>query len=163
MRSMFDGIVIIERISRREALIKVLVKPHLRPHHRLGRGFIAFLAPWPKMNASASSSGKVMAVRPPGAKGVRLGRKPKLTDRQREAARRWPPAWGWGERPDHRQVLPVPSCHCAWGGVGWGDRQQFAQSTKTRERIDEPSNCSGKYNRLRTKRRDHCQASRTRS
>jgi Resolvase, N terminal domain/Phosphotransferase enzyme family len=43
-RSMMDGVAIIERVHRREALIKVLDKPHLDLSTPLGRGFNAFLS-----------------------------------------------------------------------------------------------------------------------
>ena len=85
-RSMFDGIHIIERIKARGALIKVLDKPHLDLTTPLGRGFIAFLSAMAederhrilkRANDSRASARK---------RGVRFGRKPKLTDHQQAEA-----------------------------------------------------------------------------
>ena len=43
-RSMLNGVHLIERINTRDALIKVLDKPHLDLTTPIGRGFIAFLS-----------------------------------------------------------------------------------------------------------------------
>ena len=85
-RSMMDGIAIIDRISKRGCLIKVLDKPHLDLTTPLGRGFIAFLS------AMAEDERQRIVKRAndgrAAAKGIRLGRKPKLTEHQRQEARR---------------------------------------------------------------------------
>jgi DNA invertase Pin-like site-specific DNA recombinase len=85
-RSMFDGINLIERINARGALIKVLDKPHLDLTTPLGRGFIAFLSAMAEDErhriVKRANEGRVAAK----AKGTRFGRKPKLTDYQRDEA-----------------------------------------------------------------------------
>jgi DNA invertase Pin-like site-specific DNA recombinase len=87
-RSMVDGIAIIERISKRGCLIKVLDKPHLDLTTPLGRGFIAFLSAMAEDErqriVKRANDGRTAAK----AKGVRFGRKPKLTDHQQSEARR---------------------------------------------------------------------------
>ena len=85
-RSMFDGIHIIERINARGALIKVLDKPHLDLTTPLGRGFIAFLSAMAEDErqriVKRANDGRKVAR----SKGVRFGRKPKLTDHQQAEA-----------------------------------------------------------------------------
>jgi DNA invertase Pin-like site-specific DNA recombinase len=87
-RSMMDGVAIIERINKRGCLIKVLDKPHLDLTTPLGRGFIAFLSAMAEDERQRilkrANDGRSAAK----AKGVRFGRKPKLTEHQREEARR---------------------------------------------------------------------------
>jgi DNA invertase Pin-like site-specific DNA recombinase len=87
-RSMMDGVAIIERINKRGCLIKVLDKPHLDLTTPLGRGFIAFLSAMAEDERQRilkrANDGRAVAK----AKGVRFGRKPKLTEHQREEARR---------------------------------------------------------------------------
>ena len=79
---------IIERISRRGCLLKVLDKPHLDLTTPIGRGFIAFLS------AMAEDERKRILERCKGgikaakARGVHMGHKPKLSEHQREEARR---------------------------------------------------------------------------
>jgi DNA invertase Pin-like site-specific DNA recombinase len=41
---MMDGVTIIDRITKRGALVRVLDKPHLDLTTPIGRGFIAFLS-----------------------------------------------------------------------------------------------------------------------
>jgi DNA invertase Pin-like site-specific DNA recombinase len=85
-RSMFDGIHLIERINARGALIKVLDKPHLDLTTPLGRGFIAFLSAMAEDErhriVKRANDGRRAAM----AKGIRFGRKPKLTAHQRAEA-----------------------------------------------------------------------------
>jgi DNA invertase Pin-like site-specific DNA recombinase len=87
-RSMMDGVHIIERINRRGALIKVLDKPHLDLTTPIGRGFIAFLSALAEDErqriVGRANAGRAVAK----ARGVKFGRKPKLTDRQRTEARK---------------------------------------------------------------------------
>jgi DNA invertase Pin-like site-specific DNA recombinase len=87
-RSMMDGVAIIERINKRGCLIKVLDKPHLDLTTPLGRGFIAFLSAMAEDERQRilkrANDGRAVAK----AKGVRFGRKPKLSEHQREEARR---------------------------------------------------------------------------
>ena len=83
-RSIMDGVANIDRIHRRGCLLKVLDKPH-GSHH--AASFIAFLPPWPRTSASAPwpLQGHDAAAK---ARGIKLGRKPKLIDHQRQEARR---------------------------------------------------------------------------
>jgi DNA invertase Pin-like site-specific DNA recombinase len=85
-RSMMDGINIIERIQKRGALIKVLDKAHLDLTTPIGRGFIAFLSALAEDErqriVKRANDGRKVAK----AKGVKFGRKPKLTDHQQEEA-----------------------------------------------------------------------------
>src|SRR5262250_1432535 len=82
-RSMMDGVHIIERIHARGAMIKVLDKPHLDLTTPIGRGFIAFLSALAEDErqriVGRANAGRAVAK----ARGVKFGRKPKLTDRQR--------------------------------------------------------------------------------
>lgn len=85
-RSMMDGIAIIDRVAKREALIKVLDKPHLDLTTALGRGFIAFLSAMAedereRINARAADGRE--AAR---SNGVKFGPKPKLSNHQKETA-----------------------------------------------------------------------------
>lgn len=83
-RSMVDGVHLIERIHNRGALIKVLDKPHLDLTTPVGRGFIAFLSALAEDERlrilARCNEGLVIARK----KGVKFGRKPKLTEHQQE-------------------------------------------------------------------------------
>jgi DNA invertase Pin-like site-specific DNA recombinase len=85
-RSMLDGIKIIERIHARGAFLKVLDKPHLDLTTPLARGVIAFLSAMAEdereRSARRARNGRAAARR----RGVHMGRKPKLTDRQQAEA-----------------------------------------------------------------------------
>ena len=85
-RSMMDGIKIMQRVSDRGAAILVLDKPHLDLTTPLGRGFLAFLSGMAEDEreriVSRAGEGREVAK----AKGVKFGRKPKLTDHQRSKA-----------------------------------------------------------------------------
>jgi DNA invertase Pin-like site-specific DNA recombinase len=76
---MMDGVAIIDRINRRGCLLKVLDKPHLDLTTPLGRGEDE------RQRILARCRGGMEAAK---AKGVRLGRKPKFSDHQRQEARR---------------------------------------------------------------------------
>ncbi|MEM1019178.1 MAG: recombinase family protein [Pseudomonadota bacterium] len=85
-RSMDDGLKIITRIADREALVKVLDRRYLDLTTPLGKGLLALLSSMAedervRINRRANE-GRTLAK----AKGVRFGRKPKLTDHQRKAA-----------------------------------------------------------------------------
>jgi DNA invertase Pin-like site-specific DNA recombinase len=86
-RSMMDGVALIDRIAKRGALLKVLDKPHLDLTTPLGRGFIAFLSAMAEDERlrihKRASEGRVAAR----AKGIHMGRKPKLSDHQQQIAR----------------------------------------------------------------------------
>jgi len=83
---MFDGIHLIERINARGALIKVLDKPHLDLTTPLGRGFIAFLSAMAEDErhriVKRANDGRKAAK----AKGIKFGRRPKLSDYQQAEA-----------------------------------------------------------------------------
>jgi DNA invertase Pin-like site-specific DNA recombinase len=87
-RSMIDGVQLIERINSRRALLKVLDKPHLDLTTPLGRGFIAFLSAMAEDErhriVKRANDGRKAAR----ARGVHLGRRPKLSDHQQEQARK---------------------------------------------------------------------------
>lgn len=86
-RSMMDGVQIIERIHSRGALIKVLDKPHLDLTTPIGRGFIAFLSALAEDErqriVKRANDGRKAAK----ARGVHLGRRPKLSAHQQQVAR----------------------------------------------------------------------------
>ena len=85
-RSMMDGITIMQRVHARGAAVKVLDKPHLDLTTPIGRGFLAFLSALAEDERERihkrSSEGRRAAV----ARGVHMGRKPKLTEHQRRIA-----------------------------------------------------------------------------
>ncbi len=85
-RSMMDGIHIMQRVHARGAAVKVLDKPHLDLTTPIGRGFLAFLSALAEDERERihkrAAEGRKAAV----AKGVRLGRKPKLSAHQRQIA-----------------------------------------------------------------------------
>ena len=87
-RSMMDGVHLIERINARGALIKVLDKPHLDLTTPIGRGFIAFLSALAEDErqriVGRANAGRKAAK----ARGVKFGRKPKLTVHQQAGALR---------------------------------------------------------------------------
>src|SRR6476620_7273360 len=78
---------IIERVHARGAMIKVLDKPYLDLTTPIGRGFIAFLSAMAEDErhriVKRANEGRAAARK----RGVHLGRKPKLTDHQRQVAR----------------------------------------------------------------------------
>jgi DNA invertase Pin-like site-specific DNA recombinase len=86
-RSMTDGIAIIERINARGALVKVLDKPHLDLTTPLGRGFLAFLSAMAEDErqriVTRAHAGRIAARE----RGVRFGRKAKLSMHQVAIAR----------------------------------------------------------------------------
>lgn len=85
-RSMMDGVAIIERIHNRGAFVKVLDKPHLDLTTPIGRGFIAFLSALAEDERQRilyrANDGRRVAK----AKGIKFGRKPKLTSHQQAEA-----------------------------------------------------------------------------
>jgi DNA invertase Pin-like site-specific DNA recombinase len=86
-RSMMDGIHIMQRVAARGAAVKVLDKPHLDLTTAIGRGFLAFLSALAEDERERihkrATEGRKAAV----AKGVHMGRKPKLSEHQRKVAR----------------------------------------------------------------------------
>ena len=85
-RSMLDGIEIIERIAARGAMVKVLDKSHLDLTTTMGKGILTFLSAIAQDEreriAKRAREGRAVAR----TNGVRLGRKPKLTDEQKAEA-----------------------------------------------------------------------------
>ncbi len=86
-RSMMDGIAIMQRVGDRGATIKVLDKPHLDLSTRMGQGFLAFLSALAEEERERihkrAAEGRSAARR----RGVRMGRRPKLTQHQQQTAR----------------------------------------------------------------------------
>lgn len=83
-RSLYDGIDIMRRVHAVGALVKILDKPHFDLTTPMGRGFLSMLSALAedereRINARTSAGRKVAL-----AKGVRFGRKPKLTPLQEE-------------------------------------------------------------------------------
>ncbi|WP_298858653.1 recombinase family protein [uncultured Sulfitobacter sp.] len=81
-RSMADGISIIQRIADRGASVRVLDKPWLDLTTPMGKGILAFLSALAEDErvriTRRANQGRILAK----AKGVRFGRKPKLTSHQ---------------------------------------------------------------------------------
>ena len=86
-RSMLDGIAIMTRVASRGAFVKVLDKPHLDLTTALGRGLLALLSAMAEDERERihqrASEGRMAAA----ARGVHMGRKPKLSEHQRRLAR----------------------------------------------------------------------------
>ena len=85
-RSMLDGITIMKRVADRGAFIKALDRPWLDLTTAIGKGILAFLSA-----LAEDERGRIVARANEGlqiakAKGVRIGRKPILSDHQREIA-----------------------------------------------------------------------------
>ena len=86
-RSMIDGVTIMQRIAERGALLKAIDKPWLDLTTAGGKEILAFLSALAKDERerilSRAAHGRSVAK----AKGVKFGRKPKLTPHQIEKAR----------------------------------------------------------------------------
>ncbi len=86
-RSMMDGIAIVERVHARGAFVKALDKAHLDLTTPIGRGFLAFLSAMAEDERQRihkrASEGRVAAR----ARGVHMGRRPKLSEHQTQVAR----------------------------------------------------------------------------
>jgi len=87
-RSMIDGIGIIQRVADRAATVMVLDKPWLDLTTPMGKGILAFLSALAEDERERitrrANEGRQIAL----ANGTRFGRKPKLTEHQRELARK---------------------------------------------------------------------------
>lgn len=87
-RSMVDGVAIIDRIFKRGAFLRVLDKPHLDLSTPIGRGFISFLSALAEDERNRilkrATEGRSAAKR----RGVHMGRRPKLTEKQQAEALR---------------------------------------------------------------------------
>ncbi|MEL6416028.1 MAG: recombinase family protein, partial [Pseudomonadota bacterium] len=87
-RSMSDGIKIIDRVAARGALVKVLDRSYLDLTTPMGKGLLALLSAFAEDErqriVGSAEAGRKLAR----AKGVKFGRKPKLTAHQKDVARR---------------------------------------------------------------------------
>jgi len=85
-RSMMDGISIISRVAERRSLVKVMDKPWLDLTTPMGKGILALLSAMAEDERERilkrANEGREIAR----SKGVRFGRRPKLTDHQRKQA-----------------------------------------------------------------------------
>lgn len=85
-RSMMDGIRIMQRIADRGAMIKVLDKPYLDLTTAMGRGMLALLSALAEDDRERiirrAEEGRAIAR----SKNVKFGRKPKLSEHQRQKA-----------------------------------------------------------------------------
>ena len=86
-RSMWDGLQIIKAVIDAGAAIKVLDRPYIDLETPMGRGFMAMMSAMAEDERlriiKRTHEGRKIAQ----AKGVRMGRKPKLTPHQIEEAR----------------------------------------------------------------------------
>ena len=85
-RSMIDGIAIMQRVAARGAFIKVLDKPHLDLTSKIGQGILAFLSALADDERERIVKRANDGRRAAKAKGVRMGRRPTLTDHQKAEA-----------------------------------------------------------------------------
>src|ERR1019366_10552152 len=87
-RSMWDGLQIIKSVIDAEAVIKVLDRSYIDLTTPMGRGFMAMMSAMAEDERlriiKRTHEGRKIAE----AKGVRMGRKPKLTSHQLTEARR---------------------------------------------------------------------------
>lgn len=81
-RSMFDGIAIMQRVMARGAFVRVLDKPHLDLTTPLGRGFLGFLSAMAEDERERIHKRAEQGRKAARARGVHMGRRPKLTAHQ---------------------------------------------------------------------------------
>jgi DNA invertase Pin-like site-specific DNA recombinase len=86
-RSMMDGIAIMQRVNMRGAAIKVLDKPLLDLTTRMGQGFLAFLSALAEDERERIHKRAADGRRAARTRGVRMGRRHKLTEHQQRTAR----------------------------------------------------------------------------
>jgi DNA invertase Pin-like site-specific DNA recombinase len=87
-RSMHDGITIMQRVHARGAAIRVLDKPHLDLTTKIGQGFLAFLSALAEDERERIVKRAADGRRAAARNGKRMGRNPKLNERQQLTARR---------------------------------------------------------------------------
>ena len=81
-RSMTDGLKIIQRVVDRRARLKVLDRSYLDLTTTLGQGILAFLSALAQDERERIVKRAEAGRRAAKAKGVKMGRKPKLTEHQ---------------------------------------------------------------------------------
>ena len=86
-RSMMDGITILQRVADRGSLVKVLDKPWLDLTTPMGKGILAFLSALAEDEHNRITKRAAVGRQLAKDKGVRFGRKLKLTPHQQELAR----------------------------------------------------------------------------
>ena len=86
-RSMTDGIKLIERISDRGSLLKVLDKSHLDLTTPIGKGIMALLSAFAEDERQRIVRRANAGLEAAKARGVQLGRRHKLSKHQRDLAR----------------------------------------------------------------------------
>ena len=86
-RSMMDGLAIMQRIADRGALVKVLDRAYLDLTSTIGKGIMALLSAMAQDERERIVRRGKAGIEAARKRGVRFGRKPKLTDHQREIAR----------------------------------------------------------------------------
>lgn len=87
-RSMNDGLRIIERVGDRSAMVKVLDRSYLDLTTTIGKGIMAFLSAIAQDERERIVKRANAGLAAAKARGVKLGRRPKLTKHQRDLARR---------------------------------------------------------------------------
>jgi DNA invertase Pin-like site-specific DNA recombinase len=85
---MHDGITIMQRVHARGAAIRVLDKPHLDLTTKIGQGFLAFLSALAEDERERIVQRAADGRRAAGQSGRKMGRKPKLNERQQATVRR---------------------------------------------------------------------------
>ena len=85
-RSMMDGFSIIQQVGDRGALLKVLDKPYLDLTTTMGRGILGFLSAVAEDERERIVRRGKEGLAIARQKGVKSGRKPKLTEHQRQRA-----------------------------------------------------------------------------
>lgn len=85
-RSMMDGIRILQRVAARDAMIKVLDKPHLDLTTPIGKGLLALLSALAEDELDRITSRAAEGRKIAREKGVKFGPKPKLTEHQKSKA-----------------------------------------------------------------------------
>ncbi len=108
-RSMWDGLQIIKAVIDAGASIKVLDRSYIDLETPMGRGFMAMMSAMAEDERlriiKRTHEGRKIAQ----AKGVRMGRKPKLTPHQKTEARQRIATWRVDTRPC--QKLPCERQH----------------------------------------------------
>lgn len=85
-RSMQDGLAIMQRVADRNAMIKVLDKPHLDLTTPIGRGLLAMLSAIAEDERIRTRKRADDGLRIAREKGVKLGRRSKLSEHQQQVA-----------------------------------------------------------------------------